>query len=98
MWQLSYRPEIEDDVVDAVTWYDEKRRGLGEEFLCDYLAAIRRIRDNPLHFAIAANGLRPCRLKRFPYIVHFTIVDDGILIVALMAGERDDSAYLHRSG
>lgn len=98
MWQLSYRPEVEDDVVAAVTWYDDKRRGLGDVFLCEYLDAIRRIHDSPLQFAIAANGLRPCRLKRFPYIVHFTVEDNGILVVALMAGGRDDSAFVRRGG
>ena len=28
MWHLSYRPEVEDDVFDTVTWYDDKRPGL----------------------------------------------------------------------
>ena len=98
MWHLSYRPEVEDDVVNAVTWYDDKRSRLGDEFLLEYLAAIQRIRDNPLLFAVAANGLRPCRLKRFAYIVHFDVDDDNILVVALMGGGRDDSAFAHRSG
>lgn len=98
MWQLSYRPEVEDDVVAAVAWYDDKRRGLGEKFLSEYLDAIRRIRENPLQFAIAANGLRPCRLKRFSYIVHFDVHGNDILVVALMAGGRDDSAFIHRGG
>lgn len=42
MWHVSYRPEVEDDVVNAVTWYDDKRSGLGDEFLLEYLAAIQR--------------------------------------------------------
>ena len=46
MWALSYRPEIENDVVDAISWYDSKRPGLGDAFKLEYLAAIRRIRDN----------------------------------------------------
>jgi len=53
MWQQSYRPEVEHDVVDAVTWYDDKRPGLGDEFLLEFLAAIPRVRDNPLLFSIA---------------------------------------------
>ena len=98
MWHLSYRPEVEVDVVDAVTWYDDKRAGLGDELLLEYLAAIQRIRNNPLGFAVAANGLRPCRLKRFSYIVHFDVDGNSILVVALMSGGRDDSAFAHRNG
>jgi hypothetical protein len=66
MWHLSYRPEVEDDVVKAVIWYDDKQAGLGDELLLEYLAAIQRIRDNPLLFAVAANGLRPAALSVFP--------------------------------
>ena len=98
MWHISYRPELEDDVVDAIAWYDDKRPGLGEMFFVEYLAAIGRIRDNPRLFAVAANGLRPCRLKRFSYIIHFDVDGNDVLIVALMAGGRDDSAFIHRSG
>lgn len=98
MWQLSYRPEVEDDIVAAVDWYDDKRSGLGDEFLSDYLAAIQRIRDNPLWFAVAVNGLRPCRLKRFSYIVHFDVDANDILVVAVMGGGRDDPAFIHRTG
>lgn len=98
MWHLSYRPEVEDDVVDAVAWYDDKRAGLGDEFLLEYLGAIQRIRDNPLLFAIAANGLRPCRVKRFSYIVHFVLDGNNVLVVALMGGGRDNSAFAHRNG
>ena len=98
MWTLSYRPEVEDDLVAAVDWYDRKQFGLGEDFLAEYLAAIRRVCDNPLLFAIAANGLRPCRLKRYSYIIHFHIVENDILIIAVMGGARDDPAFVYRNG
>ncbi len=98
MWTLSYRPEVEDDLVAAMDWYDRKQIGLGEDFLAEYLVAIRRVRDNPLLFAIAANGLRPCRLKRFSYIIHFRIVENEIFIVAVMGGARDDRAFVYRNG
>lgn len=97
MWRLSFRPEVEDDVIGAKIWYDDKRPGLGSEFVHEFLAAIERIRRNPLLFAVAANGLRACRLKRFSYIVHFDVNGDDILVVALMSGGRDDSAYTHRT-
>jgi len=98
MLPLSYRPEVADDVVAAVGWYDDKRRGLGDDFLGEYSVAILRIRENPLLFAVAAHGLRSCRLKWFPYIVHFHEDDIGILIVAVMGGGRDESAFTGRGG
>lgn len=96
MWNLSYRPEVTDDVIEAVAWFDDKRTGLADEFLFEYITAIERIRDNPLAFAVAENGLRPCRVKRFSYLIHFEVVEQNILVVALMGGGRDDAAFIHR--
>lgn len=96
--ELMRRIEVEDDVIAAVVWYDDKRAGLGDEFLSEYPAAIQRIRDNPLMFAIAANGLRPCRLKRFAYVIHFDVTAQDVLIIAVMGSGRDDSAFIRRKG
>jgi hypothetical protein len=32
-YTLSFRPEIEDDVVAGYVWYEEKAEGLGEAFI-----------------------------------------------------------------
>lgn len=96
MWTIRFRPEIEVDLRNGSEWYDSKREGLGDEFVADYWDAIDTIGDRPLSFAIAANGLRPCRLSRFSYIVHFRVVERDILIVAVMSGARDDAVLLDR--
>ncbi len=96
MWNLTYRPQVEDDLIDASLWYDEKRLGLGDEFIVEYLAAIRRIVDNPFLFSVAANKLRPCRLKRFSYIIHYEVDANDILVVAVMGIGRDVSAFINR--
>ena len=96
MWQLSALPAVEDDLVEASLWYEDKRTGLGDEFITEYLAAVRRIVDNPLMFAVGSNRLRPCRLKRFTWIIHFKIDANQILIVAVMGAERDESAFINR--
>ena len=31
-WNLIVRPEAEQDITDAYDWYDEQRKGLGDEF------------------------------------------------------------------
>jgi hypothetical protein len=46
---------------------------------------------------VARNGFRPCRLRRFPYIIHYRIESTCVLITAVMAAARDDSG-LHDRG
>jgi hypothetical protein len=57
---------------------------------------IYRIVENPWLFSIAANGLRPCLIKRFSYIIHFVVEDDQIIVIAVMNAARDDSSFMHR--
>lgn len=96
MWRLVVRPQVEDDLVEASLWYDKKQIGLGDRFLAGYVAAIYRILEHPWLFSIAANGLRPCLIKRFSYIIHFTVEDDQIIVIAVMNAvmnaARDDAS------
>jgi hypothetical protein len=90
MWRLVVRPQVEEDLVEASLWYDTKQIGLGDQFLAEYVAAIYRILENPWLFSIAVNGLRPCLIKRFSYIIHFVVEDDQIIVIAVMNAARDD--------
>jgi hypothetical protein len=96
MWRLVVRPQVEDDLVEASLWYDKKQIGLGDEFLAEYVAAFYRILENPWLFSIASNGLRPCLIKRFSYIIHFAVEDDQIIVIAVMNAARDDASFVHR--
>ncbi len=40
-------PEAEQDLKDAFSWYEEKRTGLGHDFLLQVDAAIEFIERNP---------------------------------------------------
>jgi hypothetical protein len=45
--QLTLAPGVEQDVSEAYSWYDERRIGLGEEFLTCVDAGIQSICRNP---------------------------------------------------
>jgi hypothetical protein len=94
MWRLVVRPQVEEDLVEASLWYDTKQIGLGDQFLAEYVAAIYRILENPWLFSIAVNGLRPCLIKRFSYIIHFVVEDDQIIVIAVMNAARDDASFM----
>ena len=96
MWTIRFRAELEADLRDGQDWYDSKVSGLGAEFLQEFWAAVDRISERPLSFAVAPNGLRPCRLRRFSYVVHYRVFDHEILIIAVMSAARDESAFLDR--
>ena len=93
---VRYRPEIEDDIAEAFEFYEGKRTGLGTEFVQEYRQALDIVVDRPLSIAFARHGYRLCQLKRFPYLIHFDVSDDAVLIVAVLATARGDEWMLDR--
>jgi plasmid stabilization system protein ParE len=78
--------EIELD--QALHWYESQAPGLGDAFLIEVLSAADRIARYPEAWQPLEEGVRRCRLSRFPYGLIYTIDHDDILVLAV--------AHLHR--
>lgn len=95
-YSLRFRPEVVTDLKDGVRWYDDRREGLGAEFLRETRLTLDRIVQQPEHVAADATGIRSIRLHRFPYVVHYRIEKTMVVIFAVMFGGRDPSAWQNR--
>ena len=78
--------EIELD--QAVRWYGAQAPGLGNAFLIEVLSTVDRIVRFPEGWHPLGEGVRRCRLSRFPYGLIYTVDDGDILVLAV--------AHLHR--
>jgi hypothetical protein len=72
---LIVAPEAEQDLVDAYGWYEERRAGLGEEFLSCVDACIEAVRRAPEMCAVIYENYRRALPRRFPYAVFYEYVD-----------------------
>jgi len=95
-YSLRFRPEVVGDLEDVARWYDDRRPGLGGEFLEESKAALDRILDRPEQGNVDPDGVRSVRLHRFPYIVHFRVERTIIVVFAIMFGGRNPSAWRDR--
>lgn len=59
-------PEAVADAREAYLWYEERRPGLGEEFLECVDACLERIRRNPELFEVVHEDYRRALVRRFP--------------------------------
>lgn len=59
------RPEAEDDLKGAFSWYEDKRIGLGYDFLLQVDAGINFIKRNPEIHPIEYKGTRKLLSKGF---------------------------------
>ncbi|MCF8257574.1 MAG: type II toxin-antitoxin system RelE/ParE family toxin [Flavobacteriales bacterium] len=68
------------DVQDAVDYYDEQSIGLGEKFEAELNAFLITLESNPF-FQNRYDEVRCLPLKKFPYMVHFTVDRQAQLVV-----------------
>jgi ParE toxin of type II toxin-antitoxin system, parDE len=78
--------EIELD--QAIRWYGSQAPGLGDAFLVEVLSTAKRIERYPDAWHALGQGIRRCRLGRFPYGLIYSLDHGDILVLAV--------AHLHR--
>ena len=97
MWRVVLSFRVEDDVATAASWYEEKRKGLGREFVESVIEIWRELAGNPLLAGRKheTKNLRWRYAERFPYRVIYEVDDTRgeIVILAVVHAAREDSAW-----
>jgi plasmid stabilization system protein ParE len=75
---LIIRPEAEEDVLEAYTWYASNSRELAERFTQALETCFFELQDNPLAYTVVYKTLRRFLLPKFPYSI-FYLVEEGLL-------------------
>jgi toxin ParE1/3/4 len=92
------RPEAEDDLVAAQTWYEQQRLGLGDEFADEVEDVFARVEFSPKLYAEVLPGVRRCKLRKFPYVVYYRILANQIEVIGVLHGRRDPQVWRNRAG
>ena len=81
-----FHPEAEQELRQAISYYEKCRPGLGGEFAQEVYQAIKRIIQFPDSYAHFSKNTRRCTLNRFPYGLLYSIrkTDENIIILAVM--------------
>lgn len=94
---VRFRTEIPDDIAEACRWYEGRSKGLSERFLRELKLTLSRIAETPEAYAKGERDVRSARLHRFPYIVHFRITGEEVVVLGVMYGGRDPSIWRSRA-
>jgi hypothetical protein len=63
---LIIRPEAEADLAEGFDWYEQRRSGLGNEFLNEVNTLLRQIEANPLGHPLGCRTLTPIQHRQEP--------------------------------
>ena len=97
MRPLRVRPLAETDVQAAFDWYQIQTAGLGHEFLRAVDACYARIERWPEAFPVVYKGYRRALLRRFPYLIYFSVSDAAIEVVACVHGKQHPRRWRRRA-
>ena len=98
MVTLRIHPKITHDLDEALQFYGSRQPGLDKAFLEAFDQAVESLTFQPLRWRTFRGKARRARLKKFPYVIVFTFVDDVIDIFALIHARRHPDAWTSRVG
>lgn len=80
--------QAEEELWNAVTYYEEQQPGLGLEFETEVRSAFKKIIQNPTLWPIKSGNYRKYILSRFPYTIWYEVMPEIIRITAIAHQKR----------
>lgn len=86
-------PDAKEAVRSTLLWYLQHDVDLPFRFAVELKSTLRRIERNPYQFPLVAYQLRRARMKRFPYLIHFTLIETTAYVLAVSHQRRLNPLY-----
>jgi plasmid stabilization system protein ParE len=83
------RAKAEWDLEAARDWYEQRRTGLGNEFLDAFAAAMRGLEQNPEREHLYYRNFRRVLFRRFPYKIFYQIIGDRVVVFRVLHARPD---------
>ena len=89
-------PDAETDLSEAYGWYEERRRGLGDDFLSCVDACLSGIVRQPELHAVIFAEYRRVMVRRFPYAVFYESTSDTVTVYGVLHTARNPDKWRQR--
>ena len=94
--RYSFHPLAIAELNGAIDYYEELQSGLGLEFAKEIFSSIQRVIEFPTAWSSLSPNTKRCLVNRFPYGIIYQILNNEILIVAVMQLNRKPSYWEDR--
>ncbi len=85
VYKIRITEHAKEDTQSAYDYYENKKIGLGEEFLSELLKRFDELSSTPSHYGYIDDQviIRDAKIDRFPYVVVFEISQDEVIVYAV---------------
>lgn len=80
---LEVKDEANIEIIESYLYYENKREGLGEEFIEHIDIFFDRITKDPEHFPQKRKPYREAFTRRFPFLIIYEITDDKVIVYSV---------------
>lgn len=93
---VAFHRAAREEFVEAATWYESKRTGLGLEFIIEIDRCVAQAAEHPFQHPPAHNDTRRVVARRFPYCVYYRTEEHRIVVLAVFHGRRNPAIWRAR--
>jgi hypothetical protein len=83
IFKIRLTPLAKLDIADSRSWYNKAKSGLGKNFVGSINLTLDYIKQNPEIFAIRYQNIRTAPVSNFPFLIHYFIDTEKMIIVVL---------------
>ena len=102
--RLKIHPDAEEELFQGSVWYDDRRVGLGDEFLAHVYRWFDVVLESPGTWPLWPSTPReltpPIRrivVDRFPYLIAYQVFSEHVLILAVAHSRRSPLYWFVRA-
>ena len=88
-YKLVVKQQAKQQIADGIEWYETQQKGLGLKFLNHIESYFKIILENPNIYEIKRKPFREAFVKKFPYLIIYTIQKDEIIISTVFNAYQD---------
>lgn len=96
MFNLLLSDESRLDILEAFSWYESRKAGLGDEFEIYLEEGLYQIQQDPLLFQKRYKNLHIHFINKFTYGIHYLIEDNTVKVFGIFHTSRNPTNWLTR--
>jgi plasmid stabilization system protein ParE len=94
--KLRFHPEAAIELKEAIFYYEERQAGLGKQLSLEIKSTVQLITAHSQAWTMIEHNIRRILVRRFPYGVLYSVVNDEIYILAVMHLNRKPNYWKNR--
>ena len=96
MTTIHYHQAAEAELLEQIRYLEDRARGLGRLFFAEIQKAERQIARHPESSAEILPGIRKHVMRKFPYLMIYSIEEAKVLILAVAHAKRRPGYWISR--